>query len=115
MRAGQNFAARCLLSTWLLVQATVVVLPAQVAWAVDKSKAAASLGEQARIAFEAGQLEQAIRLHHEAYRADPKQLAWLYNAARVEHTCGKWDEAEKHYREVLAAAQPDEPVAVQAR
>ena len=99
----------------MLTQASFVTLPSQVAWAVDKCKAAASLGEQARVAFEAGQLEQAIRLYHEAYRADPKQLAWLYNAARVEHTSGKWDEAEKHYREVLAAAQPDEPVAVQAR
>lgn len=115
MARRQWWAAAWLLRVWMPTLAVMMVAPAHTAWAVDKTKAAAALGEQARVAFEAGQLDQAIRLYHEAYRADPKQLAWLYNAARVEHTAGKWDEAEKHYSQVLAAAAPEEPVAVSAR
>lgn len=62
---------------------------------------AESIAVQARAAYDAAQFERSLDLYLAAYRADSKQVAWLYAAARAAHLANKLDRAEELYLQAL--------------
>jgi len=88
----------------------VAIAPAH---ALDKAKAAATMGQQAAKAYEKGDYATAARLYLEAWRADGQQPEYIYAAARAEHVAGWLDRALEHYK--MALATKGLPNAVRAK
>ncbi len=46
--------------------------------------------------------DDAMAAYREVLRLDPRAVPALVNLGRLEHECGRWDEAERLYREALS-------------
>jgi len=77
-----------------------------------QKRAAAALAEKAAKAFEAGDMQKAAQLYHEAWRNDASEPNYLYGAARTEQSARDLDRAEQHFRQFLALPVAD-PARVQ--
>ncbi len=76
---------------------------------------AETIAAQAKTAYDAAQYDRALDLYLAAHRADPKQVALLYAAARAAHLAGKLDRAEELYQQALADSGLNPEVAAKAR
>lgn len=82
------------------------VAAAPPAWAVDASRVASSMAQQAAKAYESGDYPRAAELYLSAFRTDANS-AFLYGAARSNHVGGRTEQAAQLYTQFLTAAGAD--------
>lgn len=76
---------------------------------------AAAISQVAARKHEAGDFPLCASLYHQAWRADPLFLGFLFSAARCEQKAGDLDASERDFKQFLNLSPDDEPLNEKAR